>query len=84
VRSEKLYSTFPANGSYLETAEPYEPCTVLVFQGSDDGLTPHRRPRARCSPPHLGKGFMWCLTSRQRRLVRRKLRKAQSAVDAHG
>ena len=58
AQSEKLYSSFPANGSYLETSEPYEPCTraVLVFQGSDDGLTAHRHPRARRSPPHLGKG----------------------------
>ncbi len=78
VQSEKSYWTFPANGSYLQTAEPYKPCTVLVFQGSDDGLTPHRRLRARRSPPHLGKGTTWCLSSRQRCLVWRKLRKAWS------
>jgi hypothetical protein len=37
------------------SAEPHEPCSVPVFQGSDDALTPHRRPRARRSEPHLGR-----------------------------
>src|SRR6266853_3556897 len=27
------------------SAEPHEPCSVAVFQGSDDAFTPHRRPR---------------------------------------
>jgi hypothetical protein len=71
AQSKKLYSTFPANGSYLETAEPYEPCTVLVLQGSDEGLTPHRRPHARRSPLHLGKRTTWWLSSRQRHLLSR-------------
>jgi len=37
------------------SAEPHEPCSVAVFQGSDDALTPHRRPRARRSALHLGR-----------------------------
>ena len=37
------------------SVEPHEPCSVPVFQGSDDALTPHRHPRARRSAPHLGR-----------------------------
>jgi hypothetical protein len=73
-RSSQNANRISEDRSYLQTAEPYEPCTVLVLQGSDDGLT-----------PHLGKGTTWCLSSRQRRLVsrpegskRRRMRTASS------
>ena len=64
---------FPHKWKLSGDLQPYEPCTVLVFQGSDDGLTPHRRPpRAVVTKQQAN---LPCDASPS---------KARCAVDAHG